>query len=248
MIKKNWKKILIILIVIIVSMSVGAYAAYLLNATEVSYDKNGTTVTVKAALDELYTKANHDSSATFTQGQLVTYKGEQFYSLTAVSSTDKTMEIFCKTNINPSTCSAQANAAYSTTACAFSGPNYWRSLFESGKRLDLNIVAGYPSDGAIGKAKSYATNKGALSGRLLTYDEAETLIIAGKTDMVYGKGNTTQSFELYWLGSADENYGFVVWGVYGEDSSASGRGYGDDHRFGVRPVLRVYKSDVQNAS
>lgn len=248
MIKKNWKKIIIILLIIIVSTSIGAYAAYVLTAEQVSYNKNGTTVTVKAALDELYAKANHDSTATFTQGQLVTYEGEQFYSLTAVSSTDKTMDIFCKTNINKSTCAAQQNAAYGTTACAFSGTNYWSSLWESGKRLDLNIVAGYPSDGAIGKAKSYASNKGALSGRLLTYDEAQTLIKAGKTDMVYGKGNTTQSFEYYWLGSAHENYDYGVWGVYGKSSSLDVSYFGGSGSFGVRPVLRVYKSDVQNAS
>ena len=116
MIKKNWKKIVIIMIIIIISMSIGAYAAdYLLNATQVSQNKNGTTVTVKEALDDLYSKVPYN------QGDLVKLKGDTsgdtFYVL--YESKD-TMEIFAKTNINRDTCATQANDVLGNTACAFS--------------------------------------------------------------------------------------------------------------------------------
>lgn len=39
MIKKKWKKILIILIVAIICTGLGTYATILLDATEVSYDR-----------------------------------------------------------------------------------------------------------------------------------------------------------------------------------------------------------------
>lgn len=45
--------------ILILGISVGVYAAYLLDATEVTYNKSGTTITVKAALDELYAKARY---------------------------------------------------------------------------------------------------------------------------------------------------------------------------------------------
>ena len=71
MIKKNWKKIVIIVLIVIIGTSVGAYAAYLINATDVSYTKsNGTTVSVKEALDELREmKTKKDP----TVGDLVNY-------------------------------------------------------------------------------------------------------------------------------------------------------------------------------
>ena len=48
--------IITILLIILLCFNVGAYAAYVLSATDVSYTKsNGTTVNVKQALDELYT-------------------------------------------------------------------------------------------------------------------------------------------------------------------------------------------------
>ena len=54
--KNKIKSILIILITIAICLSVGVYAGYILSATEVTYTKSdGTTVSVKEALDELYT-------------------------------------------------------------------------------------------------------------------------------------------------------------------------------------------------
>ena len=67
MIKKHWKKILITIIVLmLLSTGVGAviaYADYVLNATQVTYDKDGNTIAVNEALDELYTKSQQAEQA-----------------------------------------------------------------------------------------------------------------------------------------------------------------------------------------
>ena len=59
MIKKYWKKILIAVLILIISTSISAYAAILKDANnDVSYTKgDGTTVSVKKELDDLYAKA-----------------------------------------------------------------------------------------------------------------------------------------------------------------------------------------------
>ena len=59
--KKSKVKAILILVIImilsILSLSMGVYAGYQLSATEVIYTKpDGTTVTLKQALDELYSK------------------------------------------------------------------------------------------------------------------------------------------------------------------------------------------------
>ena len=53
-INKNLKFILIMILVIILSSGVTAYAVYNYQASQVLYSKNGTETTVKDALDELY--------------------------------------------------------------------------------------------------------------------------------------------------------------------------------------------------
>ncbi len=250
MIKKNWKKIIVVTLIILCIASV-SFAAYLLNATQVTYDKNGTTVTVKDALDELHTEVANAPKKVFDQGQLVTYKGEEFYALYDVSSIDTTMEIFAKTNLNQDA-TAQANDTYSNTKCTFSSTNYWSSLWTSGTRLNLNNVTGYTSTDVLGRVDTYARTKGAIRGRLLTYDEANTLSSFG--DMIYGRGNTAQTnssglgYECYWLGSSDGSYSHFVYFVYGNSSYLLDNNYNVSNSCGVRPVLTVYKSEVTNAS
>lgn len=239
-------------------MSIGAYAAdYLLNATQVSYNKNGTTVTVKEALDDLYSKVPYN------QGDLVKLKGDTsgdtFYVL--YESKD-TMEIFAKTNINRDTCATQANDVLGNTACAFSSEQYWGDT----AGLNLNNVTGYKAGDVMDKVNIYARAKGAISGRLLTIQEVENL--AGGTDwsnsttvdtkikdMLNGVGNTKNTgssytsngcYENYWLGSDDERDASGVCQVSGYYSNAYSKFYRG--LFGVRPVLNVYKSQVESAS
>ena len=67
---------------------------------------------------------------------MVRYDNEEFYVLSDLGSV---VELFAKTNLN-SAATAQANAAYSTTSCAFSSTQYW-----SGTSVNLNNVTGYTS-------------------------------------------------------------------------------------------------------
>ena len=56
--KKNITKILLIVALITVCIGAKVYADYIMNATEVEYTKSDSTkVSVKVALDDLYTKS-----------------------------------------------------------------------------------------------------------------------------------------------------------------------------------------------
>ena len=164
---KNNKKIkttlivLIVILILVLCFNVGVYAAYALAATDVSYTKpNGTQTSVKEALDEVYAKVpSHEI------GDEVTVGGEQFYVLEWDNNCD-TVNLISKYNLNTAG-TAQQNAAYGTTACAFSSTNYWSSSFTSSP-FNLNDFIGYTATDAIGKAKSYGRSKGAVSSRLLS--------------------------------------------------------------------------------
>ena len=210
---KKLKTALIVFIVIVafvLCFNVGVYAAYALAATEVSYTKPGTstTISVKAALDELNTKVPKKSI-----GDEVTVGGEKFYVLEWDNNCD-TVNLISKYNLNKAG-TAQQNAAYGTTACAFSSTNYWKSSFTSSP-FNLNDFIGYTATDAIGKAKSYGRSKGAVSSRLLSHEEAEALISKAKSNtkidtMLWGKANTADGGLFYWLGSANNTH--TVWFV-----------------------------------
>ena len=123
MILKKWKKIVIIIIIIIISISVGAYAAYLINSTDVTYSKSdGNTISVKEALDDLYEKVPK-----YTRGQLVKLTNDpistdEYYVL---YERKDTLELFAKTNIDKTTCDRQVNESLTITKCNFSSLRYW---------------------------------------------------------------------------------------------------------------------------
>ena len=203
--KSNKIKIVLIIFIVILALvlcfNVGVYAAYALAATEVSYTKSdGTTVSVKDALDELNKKV-----PTKSIGDEVTVGGEQFYVLEWDNNCD-TVNLISKYNLNKAG-TKQLNAAGSETACAFSSTNYWSSSFTSSP-FNLNDFIGYKATDAIGKVKSYGRSKGAVSSRLLSYEEANALQKASsntKIDAMYrGTANTADGCLNYWLGSAND--------------------------------------------
>ena len=235
--------IFIIILALVLCFNVGVYAAYALAATEVSYTKSdGTTVSVKDALDELNKKV-----PTKSIGDEVTVGGEQFYVLEWDNNCD-TVNLISKYNLNK-TGTAQQDAANKTTTCTFSSKNYWMSSFTSSP-FNLNDFIGYTEIYAIGKAKSYGRSKGAVSSRLLSYEEANALNAKKysntKIDAMYrGTANTANGFLIYWLGSArDAN---SVWYVQGSDGSLN---YTSFHNLslssgrGVRPVITILKSKI----
>ncbi|MBR1883768.1 MAG: hypothetical protein IJ809_02305 [Clostridia bacterium] len=195
--KKNLTKVLVIIAVITLIVGAKVYADYILNASDVQYTKSDSSkVSVKVALDDLYTIASNSVSLSYTRGQLVKYNNEEFYVL---NEAEEVVELFAKTNLY-SGATSQINVTYSSTKCKFSSTNYWSST-----SVNLNNVTGCNTSDVMGKVNTYVQKSGAISGRLLTYNEANTL----KNDypaMIFGYGNTAQSanghgYEYYWLGS-----------------------------------------------
>ncbi len=237
--KKNKVKIILIIgIILILCLNIGVYAAYLFSSTDVSYTKaDGTTISVKSALDELKTiLPEHEIGSTVTVG------GEEFYVLKWDNRSDK-VDLISKYNLNTSG-TAQQNATNKTIVCTFSSTNYWSSGFTSSP-FNLNDFIGFTETDALGKAKSYGRSKGAVSSRLLTYEEANALKTKASSNtkiatMLWGK-ESTDGYLWYWLGSAHRTSN--VWSVYGDYSYLS-HDYYRNSTFGVRPVITVLKSSI----
>ena len=220
--KKNKVKIILIIgIILILCLNIGVYAAYILSSTQVSYTKpNGTATDVKSALDELYTKV-----PTKEIGDTVTVEGEQFYVLEWDNRSDK-VDLISKYNLNTAG-TAQQNASYKTTGCVFSSTNYWKGSYTNSP-FNLNDCIGFTETDALGKAKSYGRSKGAVSSRLLSYEEADALQTKASSNtkiatMLWGKESTDGSL-YYWLGSANNTSG--VWIVLGGSSAMFDNYYG----------------------
>ena len=124
--------VFIIILILVLCFNVVIYAAYTLAATDVSYTKsNGSTISVKAALDEVYAKVPKHQI-----GDEVTVGGEQFYVLEWDNNCD-TVNLISKYNLNTAG-TAQQNAACNITACAFSSTNYWSSsLTSEAEKLEI---------------------------------------------------------------------------------------------------------------
>lgn len=245
---KNNKKlktaliVFIVILALVLCFNVGVYAAYALAATEVSYTKPGTstTISVKDALDELNKKV-----PTKSIGDEVTVGGEHFYVLEWDNNCD-TVNLISKYNLNTAG-TAQQNAANRTTACVFSSTNYWKSSFTSSP-FNLNDFMGYTATDAIGKAKSYGRSKGAVSSRLLSYEEANALKSKASSNekiktMYKGTANSANGYLDYWLGSAVDAYN--VWKLDGYFGGFNVYGYNALSAYaGVRPVITVLKSKI----
>ena len=135
-------------------------------------------------------------------------------------------------------------ASYEYTGCEFSSTNYWISSFTRSP-FNLNDLDGYENTDAIGKAKSYGRSKGAVSSRLLSYEEAKALESKASSNtkiytMLWGEANTG-GFLNYWLGSADSPR--YVWYVDGYSGCLHDRNFSYGLS-GVRPVITVLKSKI----
>ena len=199
--------VFIIILILVLCFNVVVYAAYTLAATDVSYTKpNGTQISVKAALDEVYAKVPKHQI-----GDEVTFGGEPFY---VIADKGTTYELLAKYVLN-SAATKQENA---DTDCRFSTSNYWsgETLPTSSPYLNLNTYLAVRNDtgSAVYKANNYAKSLGAIGGRLLTYEEAKSLQSSYKDiiNVTYGES------KYYWLGSASNtNRVLVVYGRIGGD-------------------------------
>ena len=239
---KNNKKlktaliVFIVILALVLCFNVGVYAAYALAATEVSYTKPGTstTISVKDALDEVYAKVPKHQI-----GDEVTFGGEPFF---VIADKGTTYELLAKYVLN-SAATKQENA---DTDCTFSTSNYWRgeTLPNSSPYLNLNTYLAVRNDtgSAVYKANNYAKSLGAIGGRLLTYEEANSLKDSYR-DIIfvtYGKS------KCYWLGSGNDAN--RVWGMNGNSGDLNvglgGYNFYFGYRLGVRPVIEISKSAI----
>ena len=235
---KNNKKlktaliVFIVILALVLCFNVGVYAAYALAATEVSYTKPGTStsISVKTALDELYTKIPK-----YKVGDEVIYKGEPLF---VIADKGTTYELLAKYVLN-SAATKQENAQ---TYCAFSTSNYWRgeTLPNSRPYLNLNTYLAVRNDtgSAVYKANSYAKSLGAIGGRLLTYEEADSLVYSYKNIIYVTYGKPV----FYWLATAYDTSN--VWYVGPGYMTRCGFGYSRSDYHGVRPVIEILKSAI----
>lgn len=231
--------ILIILVTIVLCINIGAYAAYVFSATDVSYTKsNGLTVSVKEALDELNAKV-----PTKSIGDEVTVGGDKFFVL-EWDNNSSVARLITKYNLsnNPGDYQ-QVDGPNGAFAVVFSRTMYWPS---SNDQIELNNYSGFSSTDAIGRAKGYGKKIGALNSGLLSIDEARDLKDKMKSDEKIKKmltGTYAYDGELkYWLSSLykgnsvwvwDKNFGYLF-----------NRAYSDSGINGVRPVITVLKSNI----
>ena len=203
------------------------YQIYMIAYDKAGKDRQSNTVTIT-------TTVSYDDITWASTPTEITYSGEQFFNIGTIG--DKTV-LLTKYNLNKSS-NAQQNAAYGTTAMAFSTTNYW--LGYSGITYPYNLDQTNPPDSAtvIKKAIAYGTAKGGI-GRLLTYAQANTMKGKGTawTNVLYGKsystGATTNGYLRYWLGSANGAAG--VWAVFGGSSNLINYGYGSSNYYRGSP-------------
>ena len=165
--------------------------------------------------------------------------------LEAVDENTETVTLLSKYNLN--TAGTQQSNTTTGTACVFSSTNYWSSIEGITYPYDLNNTATSADTDAINKAKKYATDKGAISGRLLTYNEASALQSAISSDttgkiekMLWGKDSVGGSL-CYWLSDAFSSDS--VWIVFSIIENLNGDLYeGSAVGSGVRPVITISKS------
>ena len=134
------------------------------------------------------------------------------------------MEIFAIYNLN-STGTEQKNDTYSNYKCAFSSSQYWSSTNQN-----LNNIPGGETDVTycVPRIKKYAFDKGAINGRLLTYEEANAIQSGTNEEaknMLWGRENTKLAYTsgfgwlYYWLGSSYSNNANNVWTMGGQSGS-----------------------------
>ena len=111
----------------------------------------------------------------------------------------------------------------------------------------------------MAKARKYANSKGAIDGRLLSRNDIE--YFTGGTTFLEHFSNTTiknmligvansQGYESYWMGTKyyDNNYPDAVYVFDGSSQEVVGIDYNSTYSAGIRPVITVFKSEVQPVS
>lgn len=236
--KSKIKTVLILLIIMGLCLSVGVYAGYTLSATDVTYTKSdGTTLSVSAALDEL-----RAGLPTKSIGDEVTVGGEQFYVLDWNNNSPVAL-LMAKYNLNVGG-TAQQDASQWATAVQFADSKYWSN--ETSYPLNLNDLE-YTLPNGLVVAKRYGRSKGAVSSRMLTYEEATELISKSNSNskiayMIWGRANTQHGFQNYWIASAQSSD--YIYDLYAEGGCISFCEATNHWNVGIRPVITILKTKI----
>ena len=179
------------------------------------------------------TPGEPETPKTYNVGDEVTVGAEQFF---VISDKGTTVELLAKYILNSATTAQEDEDVY----CAFSTDNYWKNetLPSSSPYFNLNTYPAVQNDtgSAVYKANNYAKSLGAISGRLLTWEEWRgNLTTHDVMSMTYAKCPN------YWLCSAYETG--EVYGITG--NSANPFEYTLGGRLGIRPVIEISKSLIK---
>ena len=206
--------------------------------TEQGYTVSGSSVTYygdKTIDIENYLE-KESTSKSYNIGDSVTIGSEEFF---VISDKGTTVELLAKYVLN-SAATAQENK---DTDCAFSTDNYWKNetLPSSSPYFNLNTYQAVQNDtgSAVYKANSYAKSLGATSGRLLTYEEANSLKDS-YSDIIFV---TYGASKFYWLGSAYNSS--HVWRVGGDSGNLNSGSFSFAVYCGVRPVVEISKDLIK---
>ena len=180
------------------------------------------------------TPGEPETPKTYNVGDEVTVGAEQYF---VISDKGTTVELLAKYILNSATTAQEDEKVY----CAFSTDNYWKNetLPSSSPYFNLNTYPAVQNDtgSAVYKANNYAKSLGAISARLLTYEEEEEhdSTTFDVIFMTYAKNRN------YWLGSAENDK--WVKGITGD--SINGWNFKTDNVLGIRPVIEISKSLVK---
>ena len=179
-------------------------------------------------------------------GTEVTVKGEPFYIFD--DSDSNNIVLFAKYNLTKDGKKQAPDAMVEETKVEFSSEVYWEAAAKNyndwdNKKFDLNTINGNKSGDAITKARDYAKALGAIEGRLITYEEVDSL----REDypvMIGGHDNnppneTGDKYLNYYTASVRS---FNIYKVYMVRGHSTPTIEVDSALYGVRPIITISKS------
>ena len=183
-------------------------------------------------------------------GETVKVKNEYFYVLEKSDKTQGAVVLISKYNLTKDGSKQAPNAKRDDYAVEFSSSAYWIDAASSYKdwdnvKFNVNDLTGYVVGDAMYKVNEYAKKLGAVSGRLITYEEVESL----RNDypiMIGGQENkaeeTNAEYLDYYTASVRSFNLEKVYMVRGEHYPTLEV---DSALYGVRPVITISKKYVE---
>ena len=138
-----------------------------------------------------------------------TSTNEEFYVIGFAGTNNETVKLLAKNNLKADGTAQDPTGA--TNPCAFSTVENLE--FTYGENLNNNTIIKSDTTSAVYKAMKYGETLGVTTGRLMLYDEAESLQTTN-SDILYGRnGKSSGEYLNYWVGTGS-NYSWV-WFVFG---------------------------------